>query len=82
MAHWKKYLEHFITYEIEMMTKRVNKTVINLKKKRIDVSRYSWVRELIDNFIWTVSKVNELFIGVFCVWERSTLHKKCNLHTL
>lgn len=51
MAHWKKYLEHFITYEIEMMTKRVNKTVINLKKKRIDVSGYSWVRELIDNFI-------------------------------
>lgn len=52
MAHWKKYLEHFITYEIEMMTKRVNKTVINLKKKkRIDVSRYSWVTELIDIFI-------------------------------
>lgn len=51
MAHWKKYLEHFITYEIEMMTKRVNKTVINLKKKRIDVSGYSWVTELIDNFI-------------------------------
>lgn len=34
-----------------MMTKRVNKTVINLNKKRIDVSRYSWVTELIDNFI-------------------------------
>lgn len=34
MAHWKKYLEHFITYETEMMTKRVNKTVINLKKKK------------------------------------------------
>lgn len=34
MVYWKKYLEYFIIYEIEMMIKRVNKIVINLKKKK------------------------------------------------
>lgn len=33
MVYWKKYLEYFIIYEIEMMIKRVNKIVINLKKE-------------------------------------------------
>lgn len=52
MVYWKKYLEYFIIYEIEMMIKRVNKIVINLKKKkRIDVLGYLWVIEFIDNFI-------------------------------
>lgn len=49
--HTEKIFRTLYTNEMEMMTKRVNKTVINLKKKRIDVSGYSWVTELIDNFI-------------------------------